>query len=572
VNLVSSSRRSGLGARSLAGVVAMLVLGLAGCGARRGDPTTDGGGSAGAMTSSGGAGGGSGAAGSGGGGAGGGGGAAGGGGGAAGSGWTVADFVGLNAFPDDDRSKLIPIGNVREYHDWQWTDGNDAAGYPGYPNNQYSYTLFDFDGFYQTLSQAGVAILPCIQGSVGYINDHAEPPVLAGADVTNPASYVAHASLLYQFAARYGQTAVDQSQLKLAAGQTSASGLGYIRYFENGNEPDANWIAGLNGAPLFSTDAMAAMSSADYDGHRGALGPTFGIKTADPKAKMVLAGLAGAGPGDWVTNVTTYLDGMKAWSAAHRGGSFPADVINVHDYCFGPDPFGTDNPRPGLSPEDCGLAGQLAQIAAYRDRNLPGQELWLTEFGYDTHPQSRLRAPAIGGTSAQTVQGQWLVRSFLALMGSGIERAFLYLSRDDCTGDDSACPNDHVQFATAGVLAQKGSEAPKTAWYFLSAFRARLGSMRYLGTLDTGAGGPSAARFYDPAAGLGAYVLWSPTSTGASTSGYPLHLAAGSTSATIVRLQDGSLTGVETAATVSQGIVTLTVDETPTIVLVHGQP
>ncbi|HEY4185976.1 MAG TPA: hypothetical protein VGP07_12960 [Polyangia bacterium] len=555
-------------ARVVLGMLASTAIALGGCSSKHGVLAPDAG--SGGATSTGGAAGGGGATGS--------GGAAttstggNGGGGAAGSSWTVADFVGLNGFPDDDRAKLSAVGNVREYHDWQWTDGNDAAGYPGYPNNQYVYTLFDFDGFYKTLSQAGVTVMPCIQGSVGYIDDHAQPPVLAGADVSDPASYVAHAAMLYQFAARYGQTAVAPSKLKLAAGQTASTGLGYIHYFENGNETDANWIDGLAGAPLFSSDAIAAMSSADYDGHQGALGATFGIKAADPKAKLVLAGLSGTGPSDWVTNVTTYLGGIKSWAAAHRGGSFPADVINVHDYCFGPDPFGTAHPRPGLSPEDCGLADLLAQVAHYRDQNLPDKELWLTEFGYDTHPSSRLRAPAIGAASAEVVQGQWLVRSFLALMGSGIERAFMYISRDDCTGDDTACPNDSVQFATAGVLTQKGSETPKAAWYFLSTFRARLGAMRYLGKLDGGATGVSGARFYDGATGHGAYVLWSPTSTGATIPGYSLHLATGVTSATVVQLQSGSTTGVERAASVGQGAVTLMVDETPTIVLVQGQP
>src|SRR3569832_2056970 len=207
-------------------------------------------------------------------------------------------------------------------------------------------------------------------------------------DPTMPASYVAHASFLYQYAARYGAAAVPTSNLQLAAGQSARTGLGVLRYYEDGNEPDANWV-NADGSPLFSPAAAAAMSSADYDGDQGRLGATFGIKNADPNGKLVMAGLAGAGASsDWLTNVTTYLDGMRAWAAAHRGGSFPADVINVHDYCFGPDPFGTTNPRPGLAPEACGLAGAVAGVVAYRDQHLPGKEVWLTEFGYDTDPGS----------------------------------------------------------------------------------------------------------------------------------------------------------------------------------------
>jgi hypothetical protein len=262
---------------------------------------------------------------------------------------------------------------------------------------------------------------------------------------------------------------------------------------------------------------------------------------------------------------------MRAWADNERGGSFPADVLNVHEYCFGPDPFGTANPRPGISPEECKLGDLLAKIARYRDAHLPGKELWLTEFGYDTHPRSRLRAPAIGSASAEVVQGQWLVRSILALLGSGIDRAFLYISRDDCTGADSACPNNAVQFSTAGVLTQKGDETPKAAWYFLSTFQARLGSMRYLETASE-KGGVLVARFHDPGQGKGAYVVWSPTSNGTTIKGFALRVASGIQTASLVTLESGQANGRTATASVDAGTVTLDVTETPTLVLVDGMP
>ena len=487
----------------------------------------------------------------------------------------VGDFLGLNGFIDDAPSKLAAVGNVREYHDWTWNDGNGASGYPGYPNSQLSFSLFggswDFDAYYTALDRAGVLPFPCLQGSVDYLGN-AMPPVATGGDPTMPASYVAHASFLYQYAARYGAAAVPTSNLQLAAGQSARTGLGVLRYYEDGNEPDANWV-NADGSPLFSPAAAAAMSSADYDGDQGRLGATFGIKNADPNGKLVMAGLAGAGASsDWLTNVTTYLDGMRAWAAAHRGGSFPADVINVHDYCFGPDPFGTTNPRPGLAPEACGLAGAVAGVVAYRDQHLPGKEVWLTEFGYDTDPGSRLRAPAIGAADAQAVQGQWLVRSFLALLGSGIDRAFLFVSRDACTGSAAACPNNAVQFSTSGVLTQKGDEQPKTAWYYLATMRARLGTMRYAGPSPSGTANISIARFYDAAANQGAYVAWLSTSDGSTASGYRLPLPAAVSTATVVTLTAGSATGTAASTAITAHGITLTVTETPVIVLVDGAP
>jgi hypothetical protein len=493
--------------------------------------------------------------------------------GATSSGPTVAEFMGLNGFIDDDVAKLAAVGNVREYHDWTWNDGNGAMGYTGYPNSKLTFQFngyWDFDGYYAQLDAAKVMVFPCIEGSVEYLNS-AMPPVKSGADATDPASYQAHSAFMYQYAARYGTTQVDASKLTLDPSQKVASGLNVLPYYEDGNEPDATWVHS-DGSFLFTPEMTAAMASADYDGNQGKMGSNFGIKSADPKAKMVLAGLAGAGPKDFLTNVTAYLDGMRTWASAHRGGSFPADVINIHDYCFGPDPFGTVNPKPGLSPEDCKLQDLMHSVVSYRDQNLPGKELWLTEFGYDTDAQSRLRAPAISGNSAEVVQGQWLVRSFIALMASGLDRAFMFVSRDDCTGDATKCPNNTVQFATSGVLAEKGDETPKASWYFLAAFRARLGAMRYQGSADSGTPNVSIAKFYDATADRGAYVVWAPTSKGTVVKAYALSVDSALTAATLVTLADQSATGNEQSLTPKQGSITLDVDESPSLVLVSGKP
>jgi hypothetical protein len=170
------------------------------------------------------------------------------------------------------------------------------------------------------------------------------------------------------------------------------------------------------------------------------------------------------------------------------------------------------------------------------------------------------------------VQGQWLVRSFLALLGSGIDRTFLFVSRDSCTGSASACPNNGVQFSTSGVLTQKGDEQPKTAWYYLATVRARLGAMRYAGMAQSGTPNLSIARFYDAAAHRGAYVLWMATSDGSVSAGYALTLPAAISSATTVALTAGSPIGIATPVAVSNHTVSLSVGETPTLVLVDGAP
>ncbi|MBS2028658.1 MAG: hypothetical protein JST54_12200 [Deltaproteobacteria bacterium] len=483
-------------------------------------------------------------------------------------GQSIDALVGVNGFIDDPQDKLQIFGTVREYHNWSVNDGNGDASYAGYPNNQLQFSLWggfwDFDAYYTQLAQAGVTAWPAVQGGVSYLNDSAIPPVASGADPTQPASYVASADFLWQYAARYGQTQVSDSLLKLASGQTRSSGLGVLRYIENGNEPDNNWTH-ADGSPLFSAVDFAAKSSADYDGDQGRLGTTVGIKNADPNMKMVLAGLAMAGSSDPVTNAITYLEGIRTWAQTNRGGSFPADVINIHYYCFGPDGYGVPNPRPGKSPEDCGLTALLQQMVTYRNTNLPDKELWLTEFGYDTDPGSNLRAPAIGGNSGEIVQAQWLTRSILAIAESGIDRATVFVSRDGCTG--SSCANASIQFTTSGVTTDMNSGfTPKPSWFYLSAFRHALAGLRFAGTRPTGRSDVRVDAFAD-ASGHGAYVVWVPSSTAATASGFSLAVP-GATSATQVQLVNQSATGSSTTLTISSGSVSVDVSETPIIVQV----
>lgn len=477
----------------------------------------------------------------------------------------MRDFMGVNGFIDDPIDKLAPIGSVREYHDWGWLADNFAAG-PAYPNMLYTFMNFngwDWDAFFSGLRDAGASGFPAVQGGVPWIDNGAIPPIAQGADKAAAASYVAHGDVMFQIAARYGFTKVPDALLELRADQTRVSGLGTVRYFEDFNEQD--------NAPGFTGDAFAAMASADYDGDQKRLGATIGVKNADPNAHLVMGGLSGAYPtanGNWVKSITTFLDAMRAWSTAHRGGSFPADVVNVHLYSFGP---GGNPPAPAPSPEADGVKDKLAAIVAYRDQNLPGKELWWTEFGYDTYDQSPLHAPAIGGSSAEIVQGQWLVRAFLAGAAAGVDRATLYVLRDSCKVTDTAC-QPQVQFSTSGLTTVKGEWTPKPSWFFLATFRSRLSTMVFAGEQPSGNASVTVYRFRDTQGPGGALVVWSPTSNATTVPGYALALPTGATSAKEVQLVDQQPNGVEQSLGPSGGQVKLDVSETPAIVLVDAMP
>jgi hypothetical protein len=481
------------------------------------------------------------------------------------TGTPVNQLIGVNGFIDDPIDKLSPVGVVREYHNWGWIADNYASG-PAYPGMLYTFMNFngwDWDVFFSSLQAAGASGFPAVQGSVPWMNNSAIPPVLAGADPTAAASYVAHADAMFQIAARYGATKVPDAELKLQSTQTRLSGLGTVHYFEDFNEPDQ--------APSFAADADAAMASADYDGDQGRLGTTVGVKNADPTALMVMGGLSGHSDSTttWVQSITTWLDGMRTWSAAHRAGSFPADVINVHYYSFGPSPFGAPDPEPALSPEADGVEAKLGAIIAYRDQYLPGKEVWWTEFGYDTYVQSNLHAPALGANSALIVQGQWLVRDMLAALAAGVNRATLYVLRDSCVTTDTACM-PQIQFNTAGLTGVKGDWTPKPSWYFLATFRTRLGTMVFKEKQTSGNPNVNVYALADTASAGGALVVWAPSSTAAEIQGYSLALPAGAKAAKAVTLADQMQNGVEAALTPSGGSVTIDVTETPTIVLVDS--
>jgi hypothetical protein len=480
------------------------------------------------------------------------------GGGTTSHGTLIGAFTGVNGLIADSVDLLAPLGTVREYHNWGWICDNFAAG-PAYPDMLYTYADFngwDWDAFFSGLKAQGASGFPAVQLSVPWMNNSAVPPVLAGADKTLAASYVAHADAMFQTAARYGSVKVADALLKLKNnGQPRSSGLGTVEYFENFNEED--------NAQAFTPDAMAAMCSADYDGDQKKLGTTFGVKNADPNAKLVMGGLSGAYPSSkWQASITTYLDGMRAWAAANRGGSFPADVVNVHYYSFG------TGSGPAPSPEADGVKAKLAAVVAYRDQNLPGKEVWWTEFGYDTFATSPLHAPALGGNSAFIVQGQWLVRDFLAALAAGIDRATLFELDDTCNVADASC-NGAQQFTTCGLV--DGTGAKKAAWFFVAAFRARLATMAFSADQSAGAAsGVSVYAFKDTAAPGGALVVWSPTSSAKVVTGFSLTLPSGATTAKAVTLADQQQNGVEATLTPAGGKVTLDVSETPTVVLVNA--
>ena len=473
---------------------------------------------------------------------------------------SMDQFLGVNTVISDPLGRVEAFGCAREYHDWDWDEGGSSA-YPNDTNQWFSSYLagWNFDQYYHDLMLAGLLLAPCKQLSASWLGlaDLNDKPIPAGSnrDPLQPASYVEHADHLYQFAARYGTTPVADGKLKLAASEPRLSGLGYVHYIENWNEPDKNW---LGRDAYFLPYEYAALSSADADGHLGTMAGNVGIRKADPTAKLVMAGLAGLN--------LEYLKAMKYWCDQNRGGNVPWDVLNLHYYCN--DAGGQDGATPttGISPEAAGFRQQVAAIVDYRNRFLPGKEVWVSEFGYDVNPLSPQHAPAIGATPAEEVQGRWIIRSFLALAGAGVDRAFLFMLRDFDT-------TNATMFASSGLIEDYSHQfAVRPGWYYCHTLKERLRGLHYVADQNSGNTNVTIYQFADAGGAIKAYALWCPTTNNVTVTGYALSLVGNPATAMLVTLTNGSPLGETTSQTPTNNIVHVDVSEKPVLVVTGSLP
>jgi len=464
-------------------------------------------------------------------------------------------FMGVNGFVDDPIEKLRVAGSLREYHNWGWDEGNNDTTYPGYPNNQYAWNPswvsgpgwgFNFDDFYSQSKSAGISVNPDLQGSAPYIVNFIDSliqhkPLNPTQNAADPFSYAPHSDYMFQFAARYGSTQVPTSLLKLKADQAQISGLQLIEYLENWNEPDKWWF-GRSG--YFSPFEFAAMCSADYDGHEGSMGPGKGMKAADPQIKMVMGGLASLN--------LEYLKGMHLWSRYHRSAGFPADVINFHHY--------SNNGLHGISPEEDGLKQKLKVLVDYRNRYLPGKEIWLSEFGYDTNPESPQASRPIDTTDAYEVQAQWILRSYLEAAAAGIDRAHVFMLRD------VNAPNPNI-YNSSGLTGELWyGHQPKKSWYYVHSMKNQLTGLQFDSEIQTAHNQVNAYQFKSSTSDTLVIAIWCNTSENLIIQQFgitPLLQQNAQYNASIILPVSGDTIGQIQEISLSGNIIQLEVSERP---------
>jgi hypothetical protein len=306
---------------------------------------------------------------------------------------------------------------------------------------------------FQICRDNGILPLMCIQSNAWYIaksygadsNNAIDFAPVRSADKEkrdNPASYFDAARMAFVTAGRYGKNANISDtllggsydhQLWYIPKNKIRKGLGTLEYLEFGNEVDKDWKGRYNYMDGYK---MAAFLSAIYDGHKKTMdigfgkGVGVGIKNADPSMKLVVAGLARSSP-----------DAYRAiwdWSRTNRGFlpdgnvDLPFDVINYHQYSTDGGTMSQRAPiTSAMPPELSGVLETASDFVKYSNTLGAGKEVWVTEWGFDYHPQSTYSPPPIGNYTREEVAGAWGLRTMLMYPTRGVDRLIWFKSFDD---------------------------------------------------------------------------------------------------------------------------------------------
>jgi hypothetical protein len=360
----------------------------------------------------------------------------------------MSDFVGINSnVAAYDQKYLADLAKctkwMREYHWWNiYEVADNYYKWDNITTFPQGYTWPDHNIFMDECKRLGINVLI----------DVLDKPVWAGThrgaystgNGTKATDYLDRLEFMGQLVARYGAQKIDKSKLETA---DKVSGLNYIKYFEDDNEPDYWWET-----PLWPAEKYAVYCNAVHDGFGVETSkdyPLLGIKSVDSTAMHVLAGLA--------TTTPVYIKKILAASK----GRVPFDVINIHTYC-------TDD-KDGYSPENenYGLESKMAGFMDWCKNTLPGIPVWLTEFGWDTY----LNGNAHSYTYApHQQQANYILRSYFVALKMGFEKAFLFMDKD---------PNSKntLQYSSSGIISDQATGLQKKpSFYYLATLQNTMGA------------------------------------------------------------------------------------------------
>jgi hypothetical protein len=160
------------------------------------------------------------------------------------------------------------------------------------------------------------------------------------------------------------------------------------------------------------------------------------------------------------------------------------DVINVHTYSTLEKSATSENTWNRSYPEDSTLQylKVIDEAIAWRNSNASDKEVWVTEFGYDactpeamkTRKDWMLKLNWQG--ASDSMQAQYLVRSFLVFAARDVKRAYLYYYNDD----------DEAGFHAASGLTRHFN--PKMSFWAVRQLYQTLGDYRFRRVVKRNAG------------------------------------------------------------------------------------
>lgn len=459
----------------------------------------------------------------------------------------MTDFIGINSnIASYDQKYLTDLSKcakwMREYHSWQQLEvADNYYKWDNITTVPQGYTWPDHNKFMDQCKALGINVL------IDVLNKPAWAGTARGAYSTGDGSkatdYLDKLEFMGQLVARYGAQKIDKSKLETA---DKVSGLNYIKYFEDDNEPDYWWET-----LQWPAEKYAVYCNAVHDGfgvETSAGYPLLGIKSVDSTAIHVLGGLA--------KNNTTYIQKILAASK----GRVPFDVINIHTYC-------TDD-KDGYSPENesFGLEKNLGVFMDWCKKTLPDKPVWLTEFGWDTYStaskHSYVFAPA-------PQQANYIIRSYFVALKMGFEKAFLFMDKDP----DS---DNTLQYSSSGIISDQVSGlTKKPSFYYLATLQNVLGSA-VLDSIEsyrlpTGNNEVFCFKFMN-GNNESVYAIWTRVKNSKTDSGttlnYSLDLGYQPEYANLITLKDKDLDGVKTSIGINGKTLQLNLSETPQFVVV----
>ncbi|MDB5172171.1 MAG: hypothetical protein JWN51_944, partial [Phycisphaerales bacterium] len=218
-------------------------------------------------------------------------------------------------------------------------------------------------------------------------------------------------------------------------------------------------------------------------------GMARGLRAGDAKLKIATCAVMTGKTDEW----------SKPMSAV-AGLEDLYDVLNVHSYAF--KELWPTWRRSFPEDESIRFLKSIDEVLKWRDAHAPGKEVWLTEFGYD----SASKPPPADGPWSKWVgvsgeeQAQYIVRSYLTLSATDLDRAYLYFFND----------KDEPQLHGASGITRNFK--PKPSFYAMAHLYKTLGDYRFARAMARKEGDLFCFEYVQadhPKERI--YVAWSPT-------------------------------------------------------------